>query len=96
VSKDVAVSKLKEKYLLNDKQVEYIMSYSIKKLIEENPKSCTNGEITARYAKLLEENIMAQKYNWLWSHKRWKRGFTEEDRAECNKILLSLLDGKEN
>ena len=38
VSKDVAVSKLKEKYLLNDTQVEYIMSYSIKKLIEENPK----------------------------------------------------------
>ena len=38
MSKDVAVSKLKEKYLLNDKQVEYIMSYSIKKLIEENPK----------------------------------------------------------
>lgn len=75
------------------KRGKYKMTFS---LIEENPKSCTNGEITARYAKLLEENIMAQKYNWLWSHKRWKRGFTEEDRAECNEILLSLLDGKEN
>ena len=35
VSKETACLKLKEKYLLNDKQVEYIMSYSFKKLIEE-------------------------------------------------------------
>lgn len=35
VSKETACLKLKEKYLLNDKQVEYIMSYSFKKIIEE-------------------------------------------------------------
>ncbi len=34
-SKEIVVSKLKEKYLLNDKQVAYIMSYSLKKLVEE-------------------------------------------------------------
>ena len=34
-SKEAACLKLKEKYLLNDKQVEYIMSYSFKKLIDE-------------------------------------------------------------
>jgi len=34
-SKEIACLKLKEKYLLNDKQVEYIMSYSLKKVIEE-------------------------------------------------------------
>ena len=34
-SKETACLKLKEKYLLNDKQVEYIMSYSLKKVIEE-------------------------------------------------------------
>lgn len=34
-SKEIACLKLKEKYLLNDKQVEYIMSYSLKKIIEE-------------------------------------------------------------
>jgi hypothetical protein len=31
----MAVSKLKEKYLLNDKQIDYIMGYSLKKLIQE-------------------------------------------------------------
>lgn len=75
------------------KRGRYRMNFT---LISENPKECANGVITARYAKLLEENIRENKYNWLWSHKRWKRGFTEEDRAECNKILLSLLDSTEN
>ena len=70
------------------KRGKYKMTFT---LIAENAKECKNGEITARYARLLEENIKENKCNWLWSHKRWKRGFTEEDRAECNKILLSLL-----
>ena len=34
-SKEAACLKLKEKYLLNDKQVEYIMRYSFKKIIDE-------------------------------------------------------------
>ena len=34
-SKEAACLKLKKKYLLNDKQVEYIMRYSFKKLIDE-------------------------------------------------------------
>ena len=45
-SKETACLKLKEKYLLNDKQVEYIMSYSFKRLIEEIPveyKDFING-----------------------------------------------------
>ncbi len=54
-----------------------------------------HGAVTLKYAQLLEENIRANKYNWLWSHKRWKRGFTAQDEMECSKILLSLLDGKQ-
>ena len=45
-SKETACLKLKEKYLLNDKQVEYIMSYSFKRLIEDIPveyKDFING-----------------------------------------------------
>ena len=45
-SKEIACLKLKEKYLLNDKQLEYIMSYSFKRLIEEMPveyKNFING-----------------------------------------------------
>ncbi len=37
-SKEIACLKLKEKYLLNDKQIAYIMSYSLKQLIQEMPK----------------------------------------------------------
>lgn len=79
--------------MVREKRGKYRMVF---KLITENARECKSGEVTARYAKLLEESIMAEKYNWLWSHKRWKRGFTEEDKAECNKILLSLLDSTEN
>ena len=31
------------------------------------------GEITSRYARSLEKNILQYKHGWLWSHKRWKR-----------------------
>ena len=48
--------------------------YSIRfHLICEDPSSCKVGDITRRYAKFLEEGIEANKCNWLWSHKRWKR-----------------------
>lgn len=30
------------------------------------------GMITKAYAKLLENNIIKNPENWLWSHKRWK------------------------
>lgn len=31
------------------------------------------GEITRKYAELLEENIEEEPGSWLWTHKRWKR-----------------------
>lgn len=35
---------------------------------------CTGeGEITSKYVSLLEGNILAEPYGWLWTHKRWKR-----------------------
>lgn len=35
---------------------------------------CTGkGEITSKYISLLENNILAEPYGWLWTHKRWKR-----------------------
>lgn len=33
----------------------------------------TEGEITRHYVDLLTENIKADPYGWLWTHKRWKR-----------------------
>jgi KDO2-lipid IV(A) lauroyltransferase len=30
------------------------------------------GEFTARYARLVEEQIRSAPADWPWSHKRWK------------------------
>jgi KDO2-lipid IV(A) lauroyltransferase len=41
-------------------------------LITENPLSLPDGEITRRYAQLLEKTIRQKPEDWLWSHRRWK------------------------
>ena len=56
-------------------------SYTIRfSLITENPGETEPGFITKEYARLLEHGICKGKYNWLWSHKRWKRVLTREER----------------
>jgi Kdo2-lipid IVA lauroyltransferase/acyltransferase len=40
--------------------------------IIENPSDLPDGEITARYANLLEARILKEPEFWLWSHRRWK------------------------
>lgn len=40
--------------------------------ISEKPKETAKGEITADYAKRLEEIVKRKPENWLWSHRRWK------------------------
>ncbi len=42
-------------------------------LLENAPKDTPTGDITARYMKMLEQQIKETPYNWLWSHKRWKK-----------------------
>ncbi|MCF8365656.1 MAG: lysophospholipid acyltransferase family protein [Bacteroidales bacterium] len=41
-------------------------------LITKNPTETKPGEITAAYAKRLEDVILKNPGNWLWSHRRWK------------------------
>jgi Kdo2-lipid IVA lauroyltransferase/acyltransferase len=43
------------------------------KLICEDPKSMSWGQITEAHTQLLEKEIIAHPENWIWSHKRWKR-----------------------
>lgn len=38
--------------------------------------------VTREYARLLERDIDSNKYNWLWSHKRWKRDLTPAEEDE--------------
>ncbi len=47
----------------------YELSSSV---LAENPRDLAEGEITRRYMKELEEHILAEPANWLWSHRRWK------------------------
>lgn len=49
---------------------EYQIRFS---LIEESPAECEKGELTKRFAALLEKDIKEDRVNWLWSHKRWKK-----------------------
>lgn len=68
--------------------------YSIRfTTLTENPSLLGEGEITRRYASLLEEAIGENRYNWLWSHKRWKRELDEHEKETYNGILLSQLRG---
>lgn len=45
------------------------------RILAADPKNTAEGEITAAYAKALEENILTQPELWLWTHNRfrWKR-----------------------
>ncbi len=41
-------------------------------LITDDPKSMKENEIMEKYVKALENAILNQPDNWLWSHRRWK------------------------
>ncbi|MCD8102475.1 MAG: lysophospholipid acyltransferase family protein [Alistipes sp.] len=43
--------------------------------IYDGREQLPEGEITYRYAKKLEENILRAPQYWIWSHKRWKHTF---------------------
>lgn len=51
-------------------------------LITEAAASEPKRYVTREYARLLEQGINSNKYNWLWSHKRWKRDLTPEEEQE--------------
>jgi KDO2-lipid IV(A) lauroyltransferase len=52
--------------------------YKIKfTLITDKPSECEDGFITNRYAQLIESSVRDNPENWLWSHKRWKRGLED-------------------
>ncbi len=38
----------------------------------DNPKNTQKGEITEKYTKRLEEDIINDPAFWLWTHNRWK------------------------
>ncbi len=47
----------------------YTISFEV---IDENPKTSNIGDITNKFFKRLEEKIIEEPNNYLWSHNRWK------------------------
>ena len=47
-------------------------------LVSEHPKSLPEGELIRKYVRHLENNIRLQPELYLWSHRRWKRGWKSE------------------
>lgn len=45
--------------------------------IAEHPRDLPEGELTRRFARLLEDAIRKQPDGWLWSHKRFKFAWNE-------------------
>jgi Kdo2-lipid IVA lauroyltransferase/acyltransferase len=64
----------------NNLPVFYMSSQKVKrgyyemtlKTISKTPKEEAFGDIIFKSAQFLEEDIINQPENWLWSHKRWK------------------------
>lgn len=47
--------------------------------VTENAGDTPAGFITEKFASLMEESIKSNPSNWLWTHKRWKRGVDENN-----------------
>lgn len=55
--------------VIRKKRGYYELNYE---LISENPKETKEFEITEKYIRLVERQIMRKPELYLWSHKRWK------------------------
>ena len=48
--------------------------------LSDHPATTSEGQLTIRYARLLEDAIRQEPALWLWSHRRWKIPWKEEYR----------------
>lgn len=72
----------------NNAAVVYLHFYPVKRgyynldyhLITTKPKEFPDGQLTKKLIELTEEFIKREPAAYLWTHKRWKREFTEEYR----------------
>lgn len=62
-----------------EKRGRYLIHYD---MISEYPAKENEFFVTREFARLLERDIKNNKYNWLWSHKRWKRELTDKEWKE--------------
>ena len=70
-------------YMNRIKRGDYEVKYTE---ITENAANEEDGFVISQFSKLLEKDIISNPYNWLWSHKRWKREIIGED---LNRIKIN-------
>ncbi len=46
---------------------------AVHEVLETNPTQTQAGEITEKYARILEKDILNAPQFWLWTHRRWKQ-----------------------
>lgn len=51
-------------------------------VLAEKPPETNHGEITKKYASMLEDYIHRHPDNWLWSHRRWKRKPLQQKQSQ--------------
>jgi KDO2-lipid IV(A) lauroyltransferase len=56
--------------IISEKPFEYLSKYQ---LIYDGNEKIKDGELTQRFANVLEEAIKRHPADYLWSHKRWKK-----------------------
>lgn len=62
--------------------------------IYDGREKLPEGEITYRYARKLEENILRAPEYWIWSHKRWKHPFGPGSRYYTPETGAVTMDGE--
>ncbi len=55
-------------------------------LAEEFPQTKTENELTQKYVQYLEAEIKKNPEMWLWSHRRWKHEWKEDQGYEMGEI----------
>ncbi len=56
--------------IISEKPFEYCTKYQ---LIYDGKEKINDGELTQRFAKILEEAIKRHPADYLWTHRRWKK-----------------------
>ncbi|OFY39251.1 MAG: hypothetical protein A2X18_04325 [Bacteroidetes bacterium GWF2_40_14] len=70
---------------LNSRRVSRGKYKSTLTVITDNPSKTEEGEITRKFADLLETGIRSHPSDWLWSHKRWKRSLNDLNNSSKRK-----------
>ncbi|MCB0476902.1 MAG: lysophospholipid acyltransferase family protein [Crocinitomicaceae bacterium] len=62
-------------------------------LLSENPQGEPYGGIMDKYIRTMEEQILSEPQNWLWTHKRWKHQ-PPENLEEVKRQNLETFQSK--